>query len=76
VLVGTRTSALIATARLLDPPGVAEVAASRKPDLARPVELSVAWRTSSSQVSALLVDQSTTLGCRRLRFWVRSDAAL
>jgi hypothetical protein len=53
----TRTSVLLATARLLKAPGAAEVGMSRRPDLARPVELSVARRPSSGTASALLVDQ-------------------
>jgi hypothetical protein len=54
----TRTSVLLATVRLLKAPGAAEVGMSRRPDLARPVELSVARRPSSSTASALLVDHS------------------
>jgi hypothetical protein len=51
------TSILVTTGRLLYPPGAAEVGTNLRPDLARPVELSVARRASSSHASALLVDQ-------------------
>lgn len=56
----TSTSILVATGRMLYPPGAAENGTNRRPDFARPVELSVAQRASSSQVSALQVDQSSS----------------
>jgi hypothetical protein len=43
----TSTSDLVATGRLLYPPGAAEVGTSRRPDFARPVELSVARRPAA-----------------------------
>jgi hypothetical protein len=58
VLAGTSTSILVTTGRLLYPPGAAEVGTNRRPDFARPVELSGARRASSSHASALLVDRS------------------
>jgi hypothetical protein len=69
---GRTPASFVAAGRLLYQPGAAEVGASRRPDLARPVELSVARRASSSQASALLVDQ-TTLGGGQRGCWVRSQ---
>ena len=60
-LDGTRTSILVTTGRLLYPPGAAEVGTNLRPDLARPVELSVARRASSSHASAMLVDQGSSV---------------
>ena len=66
VLSCTRTSVLVATGGLLNPPGAAEVSPRREPALARPVGFSVARRASGSRASALLLDQPGRLAEARL----------
>jgi hypothetical protein len=59
LLPSTNTGVVIATARMLSPPGIAEVGATRELDRVRPVKMSVARQASSSQASALVLGQAT-----------------